>query len=103
MATALFIDYVQLFEMGTTGLPANFGQLVKTPLADLKIYFLGPHFFWKRYPFHSKMGPHFDKYRSPLHVGAVHYSLDKIWLFQFNLSLGNLNSKNSFVVVNRDF
>ena len=86
MATALFIDYVQLFEMGNTGLPANFSQFVKTPLAALKNILFGSPFLLEkvpiRSPFHSKMDPHFYKFRNPLHVGAVHDALDNIGLFQ---------------------
>ena len=33
-------------------------------------------------PFHSKMDPHFYKFKNPLHVGAVHDALDNIGLIQ---------------------
>ena len=66
---------------------------LKTPLAALKnILFVSPFLLEKvpiRSLFHSKMGPHFYKFRNPLHVGVVHDALDNIGPFQ---SVGNLNS-----------
>ena len=59
MATALLIDYVQLFEMGNTGFPANFEQFVKTPLAALKNILFGSPFLLEKVPISLKMGPHF--------------------------------------------
>ena len=35
------------------------------------IRFLGPHFFCRGSPFHSKLGPHEKYFGSPLNVGAV--------------------------------
>ena len=64
-ATALLIDYVQLFEMGNTGFPANFEQFVKTPLAALKNILFGSPFLLEKVPISLKMGPHFDKFRAP--------------------------------------
>ena len=64
---------------------------LKTPLAALKnILFVSPFLLEKvpiRSLFHSKMGPHFYKFRNSLHV--VHDALDNIGPFQ---SVGNLNS-----------
>ena len=58
--------------MGNTGFPANFEQFVKTPLAALKNILFGSPFLLEKVPISFKMGPHFEKFRSPFHVGAVH-------------------------------
>ena len=59
---------------------------LKTPLAALKNILFGSPFLLEKVPigslFHSKMGPHFYKFRNPLHVGAVDDALDDIGLFQ---------------------
>ena len=47
-----------------------------------KIYFLGPHFCWKRSPLGPYFITYFYKFRNPLHVGAVDDALDDIGLFQ---------------------
>ena len=67
---------------------------LKTPLAALKNILFGSQF-------HSKRGPHFYKFRNPLHVGAVHDALDNIGLFQS--VCGQFKLIKVFVVVNGNF